>query len=189
MKKLFLVVAAFGLLSSAQAAETPKPNAKKTAPSKIAPSATKAKPKPEAQAATQDWAPVTCGEDLKKLFENIEAYQKKLVKAADPLPVNKRQELYAGESVFAESLTLMTPEVFWKDIMASRQSRGCHSVFKSLKKSLSTNDSKGSPAKLNRWNKCVMVLYGTLPKQTQQINACVKKGVSHIKARQKSSKS
>lgn len=144
--------------------------------------------KKETKKKAKDWPLLQCGQDLKSLEKNIDTYQKKLIPAAKKLPKEQRIKLYTGTSVFAESLTLMAPEVFWDDLLVSRVTKPCYETFKSLRKSLSTNDSVGSPKKLKDWNKCVAVIYGALPRQTRQINKCIHRGVKYIKSKQKASK-
>jgi hypothetical protein len=141
--------------------------------------------KPSSSAKTPSWPLLTCGKDLKDTARNIDVYQKKLTAAVDPLPLARRQDLYARNSVLSESLTLLAPEVFWKDIIASRGTRGCYRTFTFLKKSMQTNDSQGTPKKLSDWNLCVSAIYGTLPAQSRRINECVKRGVAYIKSRKK----
>lgn len=142
--------------------------------------------KPVAKKPTsKDWPLIKCGKDLKSTAKAIDIYQDKLVGRAKSLTAKQKQILYAGNSVLAESMTLLAPEVFWNEMISTRVTQGCFNKLKALKHAMSTNDSKGTPNKVQEWNRCVLTQYGGYPRQTRQINACIKSGLAYIKQRQK----
>lgn len=137
------------------------------------------------KAAEKDWPLLKCGKDLKSTSQTLDAYQKKLIQAGKKMNQQQRAKLYSGSSVLAESMTLLAPEIFWENMISTRVHKGCFQRLTALKKSMSTNDSRGTPSRLKAWNECVLSQYGAYPKQTRQINQCVKQGLAYIQKRQR----
>lgn len=123
--------------------------------------------------------------DLRALKRHLEDYEGRLRTANKKLSAKQRKKLWANRSVLGQGLTYFAPDLFWDSLIASRRNgRKCGRLYLEFKESLSLNDKKSAPIKLDNWLTCFRPLYGVHPSEALRLKKCVDQSIALIEKKQ-----